>query len=304
VAVVRSELGLSRGLLLLLAPFALLFMLLGGGVTQEAYAQSAPSVTATPTFIWRVPNANGGACRPVGSDPSSNCLQIDPLTKQFEYYAPVGPLTPTPSPIATQVRDMIVTQQRVVWKWNDPQRRTFVWGNVDRVRKTVKMTLWRREPGRPAQVTYLYNQGTPWPMPTAEDPKVVIQDLRFNPQRLVISRYQQVNFQNNTRFPCAIRFEDYGVPVAVVDRLDDNRRFSSDFVGAPGIAAGQLQPGRIAPPFPWRRPAAPTPNPQDPDESRRRIDFWGRTGSFPYRCDTTSNALLANARGVIVVRGD
>jgi hypothetical protein len=300
---VRSDLRLSRGWLFLLAPLAIAFMLLGGAPADEAYAQTGPSVTATPTFIWRVPHATAGACRPAGGDPSSDCLQIDPLTKRFEYYPPVGRLTPVPSPIAAQVRDMVVTQQRVVWKWNDPKRTTFVWGNVDRVRKTVKMTLWRREPGTRATTTYLFNQGTPMSMPSAPDPKVVIQDLRFNPQRLVITRYQQVNFQNNTRFPCAIRFDDYGTPVPVPDRHDPGRRFfTSNFVNAPGMGPnGDLLPGRIAPPFPWRRVGAPTPNPEDPDESRRRIDFWGRTGPFVYRCDTT-NDLLGQAQGVIVVR--
>jgi hypothetical protein len=301
VVVVGSEPGLWRWWLLL-APVAIALMLLGGGEPEGAYAQAAPSVTATPTFIWRVPHSTAGVCNPPAGEPYSNCLQVDPLSKRFEYYAPVGRLTPTPSPIAAQARDMVVTQQRVVWKWNDPGRTTFVWGNVDRVRKTVKMTLWRRGAG--ATTTYLFSQGTPMAMPTAPDPKVVIQDLRFNPQRLVITRYQQVNFQNNTRFPCAIRFDDYGTPVAVIDRLDDNRPFASSFVNAPGIGLqGDLLPGRIAPAFPWRRPAAPTPNPEDPDESRRRIDFWGRTGPFPYRCETT-NDLLAQAKGVIVVRDD
>jgi hypothetical protein len=302
VVVVWSELGLSRCWLLLLAPIALVLMLFGGGGPDEAYAQTAPSVTATPTFVWRVPNATGGVCRPAGGDPSSDCLQVDPLSKRFEYYAAVGRLTPTPSPIAAQVRDMVVTQQRVVWKWSDPKRTTFVWGNVDRVRKTVKMTVWHREPGTRAYTTQLFSQGTPVSMPSAADPKVVIQDLRFNPQVQVISRYQQVNFQNNTRFPCAIRFEDYGTPAAVLDTLDNNRRFTANFVNAPEMGAhGDLLPGRIAPPFPWRRSAAPTPNPDDPDESRRRIDFWGRAGQFPYRCDTT-NDLLAQAQGIIVVR--
>ena len=301
---VRSESGVWRWWLLVLAPLVIALMLAGGAEPDEAYAQAAPSVTATPTFVWRVPGANGGVCGPPVADTFSNCLEIDPLAKRFEYYAPVGRLTPTPSPIAAQVRDMVVSQQRVVWKWSDPSRTTFVWGNVDRVRKTVKMTLWRRGAGGRATTTQLYSQGTPMPMPSAPDPKVVIEDLRFNPQRLVITRYQQVNFQNNTRFPCAITFDDYGTPVPVLDLLDGRVPFASSFAQAPGMPPdGALAPGRIAPPFPWRRNGAPTPNPEDPNESLRRIDFWGRTGPFTYRC-VSSNDLLAKARGVVVVRDD
>jgi hypothetical protein len=293
--VVQGGLGLSRWWLVLLAPVALLSMLFGATPAEETYAQ-APAATATPTFVWLVPNSARGNCG-LGNPNNDNCLHIDPINQQFVYYP--DKRTPNAAPIAAKVRDMQVSQQRVSWKWNDASKTYFVWGTVDRVRKTVRMTLWRRESNGVAQ-THLFNSGTPRTLPVANDPRIVIQDNKFVPNRLVINRHQQVNFQNQMRQAMAIRFRDpprsCGEPSQPCEPSDPTWAYQEtfDLYRGVGLPRGELLAGRVAPPFPLRPRVLPTPVPNaDPPV------FW-EVGDHFYRC-----AIHPNFKGgVITVRDD
>ncbi|MBM4418310.1 MAG: hypothetical protein FJ033_08370 [Chloroflexi bacterium] len=97
------------------------------------------AATATPTFVWRIPNTPNGRCSGVAAQ-NRDCLHVDPPTGQFRYFS----TNPSHTPVAATVRDMGVTQQRVWWSWHDNNSTVFVWGSVDRVRKSVRMTMLQR----------------------------------------------------------------------------------------------------------------------------------------------------------------
>lgn len=292
-------------------------MLLGGAQPDEAHAQTAatPSHTATPFFPWLVPDANGGTCErtPTSTTPTatpggptatptttatpgpatatatatpanSRCLHVDPVARKFVYYP--DRLTPGVSPIAATVRHMTVNRQRVVWSWTDLPRRTFVWANIDRVRKVVKMTLWERGEAGVSRQT-LSNQGTPWPMPMAEEPAMLLQDLRFQPRQLVIKKTDQVHFQNNLRgSSCGL----FVYPEPGGTEPTTGRAYADSFLGVvhASLQDGDLLPGRIAPPFPVRPPGAP---------KQEGIAFW-RAGTFQVTCANNQRVRA----GVIIVR--
>jgi hypothetical protein len=286
---VPGGLGLSRWWLALL-PLAVLFMLFGA-TPQQTHAQSpatnTPLPTATPTFVWLVPNSPRGACGN-GINANDDCLHIDPINQQFVYYP--DKRTPNATPISARVRDMKVSQQSVTWKWNDTAKNYFVWGTVDRVRKTVRMTLWRRERSGVAQ-SQLFSSGTPRLLPIANDPRIVIQDNRFVPNRLVINRNQQINFQNQMRQPMSIKF--VAEHTGGVEPSNPSWLFVGDFCRA--LPNCVLPAGRIAPPFPIRPPNPPTPVPDaDP------IEFWSRGTTFTYYCEIHQNF----KRGTVQVRDD
>ena len=285
----QGGLGLSRWWLVLLAPVALLSMLFGAApdpISAQVVATDTPVSTATPTFVWLVPNNGRGTCGN-GPNANDNCLHVDPINQQFVYYP--DKRTPNASPIEAKVRDMEVSQQRVSWKWNDTSRTYFVWGTVDRVRKTVRMTLWRRERNFVAQ-SHLFSSGTPRTLPLADDPRIAIQDNKFVPNRLVINRHQQVNFQNQMRSAMAIRFTDS--PGGVEPSNPTGWIFRSDFCSI--LPRCELAAGRIAPPFPVRPTNPPTPLPDaDPPV------FW-RVGNHFYVCTIHPNF----KGGVITVRED
>jgi hypothetical protein len=277
---VQGGLRVSRWWLVLLAPIALLSMLSGATPAGQTYAQSPP----TPTFVWLVPHGARGACGN-GARNNDNCLHVDPINQQFVYYP--DQRTPNATPIAAKVRDMEVSQQRVSWKWNDPTRTYFVWGSVDRVRKTVRMTLWRRERNGVAQ-THLFNTGTPRTMPLAADPRILIQDNKFVPNRLVINRGQQVNFQNRTREKMVIVFSR---SPGGIEPSNLSWVFRPDFCSV--LVRCELPANTIAPPFPVRPPNPPTPLPDaDPPV------FWSGGPPYQFFCSLHPNF----KPGFIVIR--
>lgn len=273
---VQGGVGVTRWWLgLLVAPVALLAMLFGASPADQTYAQANP--TATPTFVWLVPNNVRGNC---GLNTNNdNCLHVDPINQQFVYYP--DKRTPNATPIYAKVRSMVVSQQRVSWQWNDPSRTFFVSGNVDRVRKTVRMTLWRREKSGVAQ-SRLFNSGTPRTLPLALDPRIVIVDNKFVPNRLVINRDQQVNFQNQMREKMAIQFSR---APGGVEPSDPTWIYQPNFnlTRGVGLPNGELLAGRIAPPFPLRPANPPTPIPDAP-----KLVFW-QPGTYAYTCSIHRN---------------
>ena len=286
----QGGLGVSRWWVVVLAPIALALMVLGASPVLPADAQ-----TAEPTFVWQVPHNVRGVCGT--GNANDNCLHVDPIEQQFIYYP--DKRTPGATPIRAKVRDMEVTQQRVSWKWNDASRSTYIWGHVDRVRKTVRMTLWRREKNGVAQ-SHLFSSGTPRTLPLANDPRIIAQDNRFVPNRLIISRGQQVNFQNKMRVPMAIRFNDGpggtepSNPSLCRTTPSDPAcwNFRADFCFVASMPRCELAPNRIAVPFPVRPAVLPPPAPDaDPPV------FW-RVGNHFYSCT------IHGFNGVITVRED
>lgn len=240
---------------------ALLLLLVIGGAASGVQSASA-QVPPTATFVWLVQNTTAGA--QCGREPRNNsdCLHIDPINRRFVYFQ--NRATPGTTPIAADVRDMLVTQQRVRWSWSDTARNVFVWGNVDRVRRTVRMTMFRRERSSTFR-TSLFRQGTPLTLPSPPDPAVTIQDFRFSPRRKIIESTQQLSFHNSSRLRHRIIF----------DRSPGNEPTT----GRPySPTVGDLDPSRISPLYPVRPAVLPTPVADAEPEV-----LW-KAGTYTYTC--------------------
>ncbi|TAK21167.1 MAG: hypothetical protein EPO26_14615 [Chloroflexota bacterium] len=263
----------------LFAFVTLSFLALGARPTDSVDAASALAqiATTTPTYVWMIPNTPKNASTPVAAcsgNPSANrdCLHVDPPSRKFIYYS----ANPLHTPVAAEARDMVVTSRRVSWRWFDPNRTAFVSGNVDRVRKTVRMTLLLREARGTRRLAFV-RDGTPWTLPRATEPAIIIQDFRFVPRRRIIQAENQIQFQNSSTLRHSIVFSTSPGTEPTTG-------------GAFSPIIGELNPGRLAQPFPLRPLNRPTPLPEAPAEK-----LW-TPGTYIFYC-----AIHTFMTGVVVV---
>lgn len=288
----------GRRCLLIAAGLAALVVLLVGTPSPEAQAANAPATatpsgpTATPTppFLWIVP--------PV-SDPSARSrLYVDPLDRRFrfDYTDDSGKLVQGDSETVGSIR---ATDRIVTWKWSDTTRMCetatpapagkgpiatptparcpmYVWATLDRGRQQVRATLFRRTvSGR--LVAQVVAQKTPLPLPTAEDPFVLLQDFQAIPKTRIIQANQQISFKNNMSISCDVIFDSIktvGVPPAD----------PADFL------ISHLGPGQISRKFPATpSPTATTTTSGNPTPAP---NIWhSNDHAYTVKCDGTSTEI-------------
>jgi plastocyanin len=222
--------------------------------------------TATPPYVWRTVDSTRGTI-----------LSLDPYGKNFKFEAP------RETPIAVTVPNMVATQRRVTWQWSDKTRpcdpaatatpsaeRCYVavWGSVDRVRQTAKVTYYRRT--TTGKVTHNLSVATPFAIPRGPDPIIQIQDFRFVPKKIILtSRKARVTFQNESQLVHDIVLDR--VPTTDIT-VCANKTTCVDF--------GRVSPGKYnLTPFPVivNTPTPTTGDPEDPD-------VW-QTGTYTYHCE-------------------
>jgi hypothetical protein len=244
----------GRRCLLIAAALAAFVVLMVGVPSPEASAANAPATatpggptaTVTPTFVWIIPAESQGA---------KNRLFVDPLERRFrfDYLDENNKLVPgTPVSVDT----IRATDKVVTFKWADMNRvcetatpappgkgpvasptpghcPMFVWATLDRQRKQVRATLFRRTvSGR--LVANVVSQQTPLPLPTAPDPSVAIQDYKMVPEVRIIQPNEQLSVKNNMPERCQVRFDSTKRPGKAPDA--DATDFDLGFIGSGQIS--------------------------------------------------------------------
>lgn len=287
----------GRGVLLVAAAFAALVLLVAGTPSPEASAQTTggsatPLPTATPPFLWVIP--------PLGT-PAPSRLYVDPLDGRFRFDYTDERNRPVPG-TAVAISGMRATDRVVSFKWSDTKRPCetatpappgrgpvatptpgrcpmYVWATLDRQRRQVRATLFRRTVGGKL-VANVVARSTPLPLPTAPDPYVAIQDYHAVPRRRIVQPTEQVSFKNNMPRPCRVTFLTRPGKAPA-----DTRDFDLGYVGA----------GQVSRKF----PLVPTPVGTPPSTPTAVPDIWS-PGEHQYKVDCGGNTAVY---GTIVIPG-